>query len=102
MDWLFYGLGILAATLTSGSWIPQIIKGFKTRQLGDISTMMLGIFGLGTGCWLTYGIWLKDWIIIGANAWTCSNILMLLVMKVMFRNKKPEPEPSAVPPVAVP
>lgn len=91
MDWFFYVLGMAGALLTSTSWIPQIVKGIRTRQLRDISTAMLVVFGCGTFCWLIYGVGLGDWIIIGANAWAFSNIVLLLTLKLWFRAAPAEP-----------
>ncbi len=87
-DWIFVGMGVLGAVLTSASWIPQIIKAVQSRQLRDLSWAMLGIFDLGSFCWLIYGIHRTDWIIIGANAFILTNVTSLILMKAFFRPRR--------------
>ncbi len=83
--WIFIVLGFFGALLTSTSWVPQIVKGYKTRRLEDLSFAMLGVFGAGTLCWLFYGLFREDWLIIGANSFISLCIGSLVVMKLLFK-----------------
>lgn len=60
-------LGVAAGALTSSGYIPQIVKGFRTKRLEDVSVMMPGILGVGMLLWLAYGIHKEDLPIILAN-----------------------------------
>ena len=77
--------GLIAATLTSTGFIPQIIRGFKTRKLDDVSTVMLLVIIIGTACWTIYGLYIKDWIVVVANTFTCATVVLLLIMKYWFK-----------------
>lgn len=79
--------GLIAALLTSSGFIPQILRGFKTRKLDDVSIVMLIVIVFGTACWIVYGISIGDRIIIGANGFTCFTVLLLLLMKYLYRIK---------------
>jgi MtN3 and saliva related transmembrane protein len=60
-------LGILAGVMTSSGYIPQIVKGFRTRRMEDVSVLMPGILGAGMLLWLAYGLHEQDVPIILAN-----------------------------------
>jgi MtN3 and saliva related transmembrane protein len=76
---------LLAAFLTSTGFVPQIIKGFQTRHVKDVSLMTLVFTAVGTFCWAIYGFSLGDMIIIIANIFTCSTVVVLMLMKVLYR-----------------
>jgi MtN3 and saliva related transmembrane protein len=85
MDTFWQGIGALAAVLTSTSFVPQIVRGFRRRSLGDLSWGLLITFGVGVFFWLLYGFYRKDAIIIAANAFTLSNIIVLIAQKAVYR-----------------
>jgi MtN3 and saliva related transmembrane protein len=78
MVWLI--IGSSAAVLTMFSFIPQIIKVIKTKSAKDVSLITLVQLSLGVSLWITYGIHLKDTIIITANAITLSTLIILLFL----------------------
>ena len=80
-------IGLSAAILTSSGFLPQIIKGIRTKKLDDVSTGMLLIWILGTALWFCYGWHLEDIIIMGANVFTCACGLAILFMKLSYREK---------------
>jgi MtN3 and saliva related transmembrane protein len=49
-------LGLLAGALTTGAWLPQIVRTWRTRSAGDISWGYLAAMGLGFVLWLLYGV----------------------------------------------
>ena len=78
-------IALTAAILTSTGFVPQIIKGFQTRHVKDVSLMTLVFTALGTFCWAIYGFSLGDIIIIIANIFTCSTVIILMLMKILYR-----------------
>ncbi|MFA5097712.1 MAG: SemiSWEET family transporter [Candidatus Margulisiibacteriota bacterium] len=78
-------IALLAALLTSTGFVPQIIKGFKTGHVKDVSLMTLIFTAAGTFCWAIYGFSLGDTIIVLANIFTCSTVIILMIMKVVYR-----------------
>lgn len=62
------------------AFVPQIIKAIKTKSVKDISLFTLLQLSLGISLWIIYGIYLKDAIIILANAVTLAILVMLLYL----------------------
>ena len=60
------------------SFIPQIIKSFKTKSVKDVSIVTLFQLSLGVSLWIAYGIHLKDAIIIAANSIMLFSLIILL------------------------
>lgn len=77
-------LGSIAASLTTGSFLPQIIKGYRTKKMQDVSPYLMILFASGTTLWLAYGIFKDDWVIIVANALGTAFNLVLLFMKWIY------------------
>ena len=77
--------GYIAGTLTTISFLPQVIRSWKTKSTHDISFAMLALFGLGMLLWATYGFWLNSLPIILANLITFGLIIVLLAMKIRYK-----------------
>jgi MtN3 and saliva related transmembrane protein len=76
--------GYLAATLTTVSFVPQVVQVWRTKHTKDISLGMYSIFTAGIAVWLVYGILLGSKPIIIAN---CITILLagsVLTMKLKY------------------
>ncbi|MGZ5031147.1 MAG: SemiSWEET transporter [Methylobacter sp.] len=83
-------IGYIAATLTTGSFVPQAILTIKTRDTESLSLGMYSTFTLGVLCWLIYGIHLGDMAIIIANSITLLLAASILSFKIynLVRNNK--------------
>ncbi|MBI2469789.1 MAG: hypothetical protein HYV59_00895 [Planctomycetes bacterium] len=82
-------MGTIAAICTTVGFIPQIIQGIKTRELKDVSPIMLTLLLVGCSLWLAYGIHLRNPIIALANGFTVSFVLTIIFLRTLFnRNKK--------------
>ncbi|MFY9402197.1 MAG: lipid-A-disaccharide synthase N-terminal domain-containing protein [Candidatus Omnitrophota bacterium] len=73
-------IGSIAATLTMLSFIPQIVRSYKSKHVKDISPVMLFQLSLGVSLWIAYGIHRKDPIIVIANSTTLLTLLILISM----------------------
>jgi MtN3 and saliva related transmembrane protein len=82
-DWLL--LGLMAGLLTTIGYIPQIVKGYETRKMDDVSIFMPVLLCIGMGLWLLYGVVLSNIPIIFWNAMGVSLNLVLIVMKFRYR-----------------
>ena len=78
-------IGSLAACLTTVSFVPQAWLTFRTRDVSGVSLMMYSVFTAGVALWLAYGVLLRSWPMVIANAITLVLALMILAMKVVFR-----------------
>jgi MtN3 and saliva related transmembrane protein len=79
-------IGYVAGFLTTLSFVPQVLRAYRTRSVNDLSWIWLLIFMSGLAGWLTYGLILNDWPMILANTMTISLCAVLMLMKVRFRN----------------
>ncbi len=77
-------IGLLAGTLTTLAFLPQVVKTWRSRSTGDLSFGMFAVFAGGVTLWLIYGILLGDWPIIVANALTLSLALVILAFKLRY------------------
>jgi len=82
---LFDLIGFMAATLTTGAFIPQAWLTWKTRRADGVSLGMYSIFTTGVALWLAYGLMIGSWPVTIANAITLALALFILVMKLRFR-----------------
>lgn len=79
-------IGMIAAVLTTSSFIPQIFKAYKRKRLDDLSPYLMLLFIAGASMWLIYGIFREDAIIVVANVLALAFNSTLLLMKVMYAN----------------
>ena len=77
-------LGLLAGTLTTASFVPQVWKIWSTRSARDLSWGMVAVFTVGTFLWLLYGVSVGSMSIIIANAITFGLSLAICIMKLLF------------------
>jgi MtN3 and saliva related transmembrane protein len=78
-------LGIAAGVLILSGWVEQIIKGYKTKSLKDVSKYLMVFISGGSILWLIYGIVVSDVFIIGTNI-----AAIFLMMIVLFMKKRYE------------
>ena len=75
--------GLIAGIITSIGFIPQIIRGYRTKKLEDVSYYMPTILAIGMTMWFIYGFLKEALAIIIANiiGVSCSIILIILKKK---------------------
>ena len=78
-------LGLAAGTITSITFLPQVIRIWKTRSVKDISFLMMLLLILGTSLWLTYGLLLKDTAIIYTNVMVLVMSLVMFYFKIKYK-----------------
>ena len=84
MDWIT-SVGLLAATATTISFLPQVIRCWKTRETHDISLAMYIILVTGLTLWLFYGFLIKDLPLILANIVTLTLAGSVLFLKIKHK-----------------
>jgi MtN3 and saliva related transmembrane protein len=77
-------VGYIAGTLTTLSFVPQVVRAWKLKETRDLSLAMLLFFAAGVLLWTLYGVWTGSMPIIAANVLTFVLILVLLWMKVTY------------------
>jgi MtN3 and saliva related transmembrane protein len=78
-------IGTVAATLTTLSFMPQVLHTLRTKDVSGISLGMYTVFTVGVSLWLVYGIMLGELPIIIANAITVALASAILWMKIRYR-----------------
>ena len=78
-------VGALAGTLTTISFIPQVLKIWSSRSAADISMGMFSLFALGVSLWLFYGLSIHSSPIIASNSVTLILSLAIIIMKIRFK-----------------
>ena len=83
LDWI----GILAGTLITISFIPQVLRIVRTRSADDISWGMLSVFATGTALWIVWGVLQQAIPVIIAN--TVTLILTFVILALKWRFSQP-------------
>ena len=85
-DWVISSalVGYIAGTLTTASFLPQVLHSFRSRSCRDLSYAMLFVMATGTALWAIYGVMLRRWPIILPNSITFGLICMLIGMKASY------------------
>lgn len=74
--------GLVAGTLTTIAFFPQLIQTLKTRSAKDVSLGMFVIFTAGVLLWVIYGLMIRSLPIIAANTVTLVLAGAILVLKL--------------------
>jgi MtN3 and saliva related transmembrane protein len=83
-------LGIVASVLILSGWVPQIVKGYRTKKLEDVSKYLMSLVAIGAFLWMLYGIEKNDIIIVGVNVAAIALTTTVLIMKFKYAKKKTE------------
>ena len=77
-------IGIVAGILILSGWVPQIVRGYKTKRLNDVSSYLMILIFAGAALWLVYGIALDDVYIMGVNIAAMVLTMIVLSMKLKY------------------
>jgi len=77
--------GLVAGTLTTLSFLPQLLKAWQSRSTHDISFGMLALFSAGLVLWIVYGAIVADVPVIMANSVTLVFVGLIPVLKLRYR-----------------
>jgi MtN3 and saliva related transmembrane protein len=74
-------LGLIAALVTTGAWVPQAWKTVRSRSARDFSWSSLAMLVVGISLWLGYGVIRRDPAIVLANLVTLLLVLVIAAVK---------------------
>ena len=77
-------IGIVASILILSGWVPQLVRGYKTKRLNDVSAYLMILIFAGAVLWLVYGIALDDVYIMGVNLAAMVLTMIVLSMKLKY------------------
>lgn len=78
-------LGLIGGTLTTSSFVPQVLKAVRTKSTKDVSTGMFALLSAGILIWIVYGIRINSLPVILTNAISFVFSVVILVYKVVHR-----------------
>ncbi len=81
-------IGYIGGIFSSVSFLPQVIKIWKTKSAHDLSMPTLLLLTANVTLWLTYGISINNrplWI---TNAIVLSMVLAMIYFKIRYKNNK--------------
>lgn len=84
-------LGYVAALFATGSFLPQVVKTWRTRSAEDLSFLMLFLHIVGMALWFAYGWGLGAAPIIVANGIAVLLDVALIVLKLRAPAADPVP-----------
>ncbi|NEO33343.1 MAG: hypothetical protein F6K36_23545 [Symploca sp. SIO3C6] len=79
-------LGLLAGSLTTISFMPQVIKTWTSKSAKDISLGMFITFCSGVLLWIVYGIIVRDLPVIATNLATLILASIILWLKLKYNH----------------
>ena len=82
---MIHYLGYFAGLLTVSSFLPQVIRTWRTRQTRDLSLGMFAILTTASALWIVYGGVTADWPVILTNGGMVALNGALAVAKVRYR-----------------
>lgn len=84
-------LGMVAGMLTTVGFIPQIVRGYRTKKMDDVSLFMPILLSAGMGLWLGYGLVLNDLPIVFWNAVALTFNLVIVALKLKYKRIRASP-----------
>ena len=78
-------LGYVAGVLTVASFLPQVVRAWRTRQTRDLSLTMFALLITACSLWVVYGILTRSWPVIATNGGMVLLNAALAAAKVRYR-----------------
>jgi MtN3 and saliva related transmembrane protein len=78
-------LGYVAGAITVTSFLPQVVRAWRTRQTRDLSLSSLALLMAAGSLWILYGALSRDWPVVATNGGMVALLALLAAAKVRFR-----------------
>jgi MtN3 and saliva related transmembrane protein len=77
-------LGAVAGAITVGSFLPQVVRAWRTRRTHDLSLYSSALLITAGSLWMLYGALAADWPVVITNGGMVALNVMLAAAKVRF------------------
>jgi MtN3 and saliva related transmembrane protein len=77
-------LGLIATCFTTSSFVPQVWRTWRTRDVSGISLLSYAVITVGLALWLIYGFLRGDLPLIVANAVMVVLTAAITIMKIAY------------------
>lgn len=81
-------VGIVAGALSCTTFLPQVVKTYKSKSTKDVSLIMFIIAAVSTALWLIYGILIDSFSVTITNVIVFISSAIMLYLKVKYRNRE--------------
>jgi MtN3 and saliva related transmembrane protein len=78
-------LGYVAGAITVTSFLPQVVRAWRTRQTRDLSLSSLALLMTAGSLWILYGALSRDWPVVATNGGMVALLALLAAAKLRFR-----------------
>jgi MtN3 and saliva related transmembrane protein len=78
-------LGYVAGIVTVASFLPQVVRAWRTRQTRDLSLVSLALLIAAGSMWILYGALSRDWPVVATNSGMVGLLVLLAAAKVRYR-----------------
>ena len=78
-------LGYVAGAITVASFLPQVVRAWRTRQTRDLSLGSLALLITAGALWMLYGALSRDLPVVLTNGGMVSLLVLLAAAKVKYR-----------------
>jgi MtN3 and saliva related transmembrane protein len=78
-------LGYFAGTLTVCSFLPQVVRAWRTRRTTDLSLATFALLITASSLWMFYGAWNRDWPVVITNAGMATLNGVLAATKLRYK-----------------
>jgi MtN3 and saliva related transmembrane protein len=79
-------LGLVAGLLSTISFVPQVVKTWRSRSAKDLSLVMFLLYCAGVFLWMIYGIMIDELPVILWNIITLVLASVILFFNVKFKD----------------
>ena len=79
-------IGCTVAVLSAVTMLPQIIKSIRTKNVQDISMLMLVMYMVNAGLWVAYGFLIGSWPLLWADGMAFLGGSMQFFIKLKYQN----------------
>lgn len=90
-------IGTVAGSLTTASFLPQVITVYRRRSARDLSFAYLLVFATGVACWFIYGLLIRSVPVVLTNLVTLTLVIAIMAMKAHFE-RRPSRHVDPIPP----
>lgn len=80
-------LGLIATCFTTASFVPQVWRTWRTRDVSGISLGTYLILTIGLALWLSYGLLKDDLPLVVANSVMVLLTASITLMKIAFSKR---------------
>jgi len=84
MNAIIDSIGLVAGVLTTGAFVPQVWKIYRSKSGKDVSARMFWMLSAGVVLWLFYGIQLQSLPLILTNGVTLVLSLAIIALKIRY------------------